>query len=155
MRDRDSELIAAIKEYNNQLRDSGHTGMEPHGADGARGRFDSLEYEHKAIVYAYLEHSKTNELGALVLSERCLYFYSLNIFLVQWKVVEFSALPLEAITKIKVSKSLIWHNLEISFKDDKGNECTLKYRISSVVVGLKKQRANVKALLGHLRACAQ
>ena len=155
MRDRDSELIAAIKEYNSQLRESAHTDTEPHDSDGDRARFGSLEDEHKAVVYACLKHSNTNELGALAAGERCLYFYSLNVFLVQWKVVELSTLPLEAITKIKISKSLIWHNLEVSFKDDKGNEYTLNYRISNVVVGLKKQRANVKTLLSHLRACAK
>ena len=156
MRERDNELIDVVKEYNNWLREGTHTYMEllNTSAGEVQGRCDCVEDEHRSVVYACLKYTKANEFGALAISDTHLYFYFLNVFRVKWEVVGLSILPLEGITKIKISKFLVWNNVEVSFRGDDGKERRLKYQVSSAVAGLKKQKLNVKVLLSYLRgAC--
>ena len=150
---RDDDLAGLIKEYNNWLREGNHADMELYGisTEEARDTLDSFVGEHKSIVYACLKHSKASEFGGLAVTGNHLFFYFLNVFRVKWEAAGLLILPFDAVTNIKISRFLIWNNLQISFKGDDGKERKLKYQISSVVAGLKKQRVNVRALLRHLR----
>ena len=113
--------------------------------------YDDSNKDYIAILYVCLEGWMSNDWAIMTVNHDCLCFYVLDNFKMSLVITGKFTVLYEAITKMKISKFLLWTNLKIRSADD-SKTYKLKVKVSSKCIGIKKQKENIGILVDFLRS---